>query len=203
MTQIHVSVTASQGELAAAFTEWDRRFREEPERFTSEAVRLLQQTPETYGEACAPYFVYLLSELNGEQASAAESMTTKAPAIGQPWPGQGGIYAGLARGEDGQPDHHLVLAVEQPAIRLKWAAGVEWARGIEADGHKDFALPTRFESALLYANLRDQFDTSAWYWTSTQYSDGCAWDQDFGNGYQDVNDKSYEGRVRAVRRLTA
>lgn len=31
------------------------------------------------------------------------------PAIGQYWQGQGGFYAGLMRGQDGQPDYHLVV----------------------------------------------------------------------------------------------
>lgn len=48
--------------LAAAFTEWDRRYREEPERFQSEAEHLLRETPETYGAACAPYLVKILGE---------------------------------------------------------------------------------------------------------------------------------------------
>lgn len=57
MTDMEVTETT----LAAAFTEWDRRYREEPERFQSEAVRLLKETPETYGAACAPYLLALLS----------------------------------------------------------------------------------------------------------------------------------------------
>lgn len=48
--------------LAAAFTEWDRRYREEPERFMSEARHLLKETPETYGEAAAPYLLAILAE---------------------------------------------------------------------------------------------------------------------------------------------
>lgn len=57
----------TEAELSAAFTEWDRRYREEPERFTSEAVHLLKFTPETYGEACAPYLLAILAELHGEK----------------------------------------------------------------------------------------------------------------------------------------
>ncbi len=53
-------VFADESAIAAAFTEWDRRYREEPERFQSEAVRLLKGTPESYGEAAAPYLVALL-----------------------------------------------------------------------------------------------------------------------------------------------
>lgn len=49
--------------FARAFTEWDRRFRLEPERFESEARRLLYGTEETYGEAAAPYFMSILAEI--------------------------------------------------------------------------------------------------------------------------------------------
>jgi len=56
-------VAATEEELAAAFTEWDRRFREEPDRFMSEAKRLIKGTPETYGEMCAPYLTSILDEL--------------------------------------------------------------------------------------------------------------------------------------------
>lgn len=50
----------TEAELTAAFTEWDRRYREEPERFMSEAVHLLKHTAESYGEAVAPYMLFLL-----------------------------------------------------------------------------------------------------------------------------------------------
>lgn len=56
-------IRVDQSELAAAFTEWDRRYREEPERFMSEAQHLLRETPQTYGEACAPYLIAILKEL--------------------------------------------------------------------------------------------------------------------------------------------
>lgn len=49
--------------LAAAFTEWERRYREEPDRFMSESQKLLEETPETYGEACAPYLLKIITEL--------------------------------------------------------------------------------------------------------------------------------------------
>ena len=54
---------ATPEQLAAAFTEWERRYREEPERFQSEAEKLLKETPETYGAAAAPYFLQILSEI--------------------------------------------------------------------------------------------------------------------------------------------
>lgn len=55
----------STKELAAAFTEWDRRYREEPARFMSEGEHLLKETPATYGDACAPYLQQILAELYG------------------------------------------------------------------------------------------------------------------------------------------
>src|SRR3954453_20071505 len=77
-----MTITATQDQLAAAFTEWDRRYRDEPERFYSEGERpyrdeaerfyseaqhLLQGTPETYGEACAPYLMSIIEEQSNVQ----------------------------------------------------------------------------------------------------------------------------------------
>lgn len=61
-TQAMQGTFVSELELAEAFTEWDRRFREEPERFQSEAERLLRETPASYGLACAPYLLLILDE---------------------------------------------------------------------------------------------------------------------------------------------
>jgi hypothetical protein len=66
-------IAITSADLAAAFTEWDRRYREEPERFMSEVRRLLEQTPETYGEIAAPYLVSILQELLGTARANTES----------------------------------------------------------------------------------------------------------------------------------
>lgn len=58
-------VTARPDEIEAAFTEWDRRYREEPERFMSEATHLLRETAESYGAAAMPYFLAILAEIQG------------------------------------------------------------------------------------------------------------------------------------------
>ena len=127
------------------------------------------------------------------------TVTTKPPRIGEAWLEQGGIYAGLVRGADGQPDHHLILAEAKPEA-MAWQAAVDWAATVEVDGHKDFTLPTRRESALLFANLQDKFEPK-WHWTSEQYSRNYAWIQDFDDGSQGSIVKYYEGRARAVRRF--
>ncbi|HUX01401.1 MAG TPA: hypothetical protein VMY35_10530 [Phycisphaerae bacterium] len=54
---------ASVRDVAAAFEEWDRRYRDEPERFQSEAEHLLRDTPRTYGERVALYFLKVLAEV--------------------------------------------------------------------------------------------------------------------------------------------
>lgn len=53
----------SENEIASAFTEWERRYRENPEQFLSEAEKLLKKTPKTYGDSCAPYFIKIHCEL--------------------------------------------------------------------------------------------------------------------------------------------
>lgn len=130
------------------------------------------------------------------------SNTGLPPAIGQLWPEQGGVYAGIARGFDGQPDHHLILSATK-ADAMPWQRAMDWAGALLDGAHNDWALPTRPQSALLFANLRDQFE-QRWHWTNETYEgDGsCAWVQYFDDGCQDVNlRKSYEGPARAVRRL--
>lgn len=49
--------------LAKLFTEWDRRYREQPDQFWTEVEHLLRHTPESYGEAAAAYFLKLKTEL--------------------------------------------------------------------------------------------------------------------------------------------
>jgi hypothetical protein len=143
-----------------------------------------------------------LAKIMGFQVGAPEPApaiaATAAPAIRQPWPGIDGVYAGLSRGEDGEPDAHLVLLNAMPGRGLKWADAVEWAKSL-GDGAR---LPTRLESALLYAHLQDKVDTERWHWTGTQYSSSDAWGQTFNNGYQLNYSKKAEGLCRAVRRLT-
>ena len=62
---------ATKVEIESAFTEWDRRYREEPERFQSEAVHLLRETPETYGAACMPYFCMIVKEIQNAKKVAS------------------------------------------------------------------------------------------------------------------------------------
>lgn len=153
------------------------------------------------------------------------------PRIGEFWPEQGGVYAGLMRGVDGSADYHLVIAAgdegqqaelewggrgkDEPGATSEWDGkantaalvasvhahpAAEWAASLSIGGHHDWYLAARRESALCYANVPELFD-KVYHWTSTQYSPGSAWNQNFYDGSQDGNDKSYDFRVRAVRRV--
>jgi hypothetical protein len=105
-------------------------------------------------------------------------------------------YAGIILGDDGLPSHHLILLPGDQAD-VNW----EQAKKFAADAGGE--LPTRREQSLLFANLKGQFG-QRYYWSSEQHAADadCAWDQNFGYGYQGYNYKSAQLRARAVRRLT-
>ena len=135
-------------------------------------------------------------------APAAQQTLATPPKIGQYWPGQGGIYAGLAAGRDGAPDYHLIVA-DSATKDADWEAAKKWAGGLTAEGHDDFALPSRKEQALLFANVAGLFDPE-WYWSGEAYASdaGYAWCQYFLSGDQDFARFDSKLRARAVRRLT-
>ena len=106
-------------------------------------------------------------------------------------------YAGLVLDADGLASHHLILLPGE-AEDIGWTDAKAWAE--KAGGE----LPTRQEQALLYANLKSEFQPR-WYWSGQEHeSDSSfAWNQSFLNGYQDYDAKSFEARARAVRRFPA
>ena len=57
--------------------------------------------------------------------------TGQLPRIGQPWPGQGGVYAGMMKGVNGVADYPLILPTD-PSAYLK---SVTWGpRGVDVPG---------------------------------------------------------------------
>jgi hypothetical protein len=159
---------------------------------------------------------------------SASLRTLSLPRIGEVFSGQGGIYAGIMRGENGSPDYALIVPTDPRAVlRGAWGeygkrvvgadnlrdgmantiamaeAGSELARQIlalEIDGHKDLYLMSRHEARLCYLQVPELFE-DGYYWTSTQYSPTTAWGQDFDAGLQGYNGKSNEVLAPAVRRL--
>jgi hypothetical protein len=108
---------------------------------------------------------------------------------------EGELYAGLILGQQGAPDHHLVMLPGR-AADVSWPAAQEWAAA------RGGSLPTRRELSLLFANLRDEFDR-AWYWSSEQHETRAqlVWGQNFASGIQTVYGRPFRGNARAVRRV--
>ena len=104
-------------------------------------------------------------------------------------------YAGVIVGKEDQPSYHLIL-LSGEAENINWSDAKGWATGIGGE------LPNRREQALLYANLKDQFQPQ-WYWSCEQYASDSyyAWSQYFYYGSQGYVSTCNEFRARAVRRL--
>nr|WP_245163584.1 DUF1566 domain-containing protein [Burkholderia latens] len=105
-------------------------------------------------------------------------------------------YAGVILDENQRPIHHLIL-LPGDAKDLTWDEAKAWA--VEKGGE----LPTRREQSLLFANLKDEFE-SAWYWSGERHesNSGWAWYQLFSHGSQFYDGQSTRLRARAVRRLS-
>lgn len=136
------------------------------------------------------------------------------PAIGEPW--QGGIFAGLMRGADGGPDYFLIVSPPETHLKdVQWGAqgkeepeavsewdgmkntralvnspnshpAAEQIAAIREGGFDDWYLPARRELSIAYGNVPELFQKE-WYWSSTQFSAGYAWCQNFSDGSQDVD----------------
>jgi hypothetical protein len=131
--------------------------------------------------------------LAAANAAPAVSQQETLPRIGEEW--QGGIYAGIARGVDGSQDYHLLLLSDEMES-IAWEQAKDWAKDIGGE------LPINPEQALLYANLKGQFQPKI-YWSgearTTEF--GGALIQDFDDGYQGYTSTFNKLRARAVRRI--
>lgn len=155
--------------------------------------------------------------------SAGRALTP--PAIGEYWPGQGGIYGGRREypeglcyvifaatdvGKHAYGEHGTeVEAVcrmdgrENTAILVNRDSShpaADAAYTFTCDGHKDFSLPSIGELNHAWQFIPDSFEKDL-YVSSTQRSANYAFYMNFDDGNQDINAKGYELRVRPVRRL--
>ncbi|ETK19266.1 hypothetical protein H097_10417 [Pseudomonas sp. FH4] len=157
-------------------------------------------------------------------ANVQPLVSTVAPAVGEYWPGQGGINAGYVAARGDIPAHYLIFGdkdlgefkwgryQEESAATSKWdgktntdalitAGGhpaAEAARAHSADGHSDFDLPAATQLHQAWAH--DLIAKGA-YWSSSQRSAYNAFDMDFDGGDQGYDVKDGELRVRPVRRF--
>lgn len=162
-------------------------------------------------------------------AIAAEPAITASgiPAIGEYWPGEGGVNGGLFPGGD-KPYYLIVPTGSDAESTLKWGGygdelngakspwdglantadlvdvdtshpAAQFCAAFERDGHKDFYLMARREASFLEITVPQVF-TQAYHWTSSQRSANSAYDMVFVDGWLDYDGKSYERLARPVRR---
>jgi hypothetical protein len=145
------------------------------------------------------------------------------PKIGEYLEGQGGIYVGEIRGEDGAL-YGLVMSQEQDLGKAQWgyenqklelsrgdgagnarqlgnSPAVQLAVTYTADGHTDFYLPSRHELTLASVNVPEHFNKDGWYWTSTPQGEYSAWAVGFEYGLVFCYFRYHEFRVRPFRRF--
>ena len=151
------------------------------------------------------------------------------PAIGEYWPGEGGVNGGLFPGGD-RPYYLIVPTGEDAESILEWGGygheldgakspwdgqantaylassnrehdhpASQFCAAFERDGHKDFYLMARREASFLEITVPQVF-TQAYHWTSSQCSADNAYDMDFGDGWLHLYGQYGERFARPVRR---
>ncbi len=169
--------------------------------------------------------VLKLASLATTAAPAASA--SGVPAIGEYWPGEGGVNGGLFPG-DGKPYYLIVPTGADAEAKLEFGSYGKEAEGaasahdgmtntadlvetdddypaarfcakFERDGHNDYYLMARREAQFLEITVPLVF-SKGYHWTSTQYSALSAYYMDFGDGWL-ISDVKFSGRlVRPVRR---
>jgi hypothetical protein len=141
-------------------------------------------------------------EITMEETTTGTPTTFAAPAPGERWPGQGGIFICTLPAIGELPARHLI-AHEDEHEGLRWGeyedvpearsrvdgkantaalvargAGkhpaAEWAAAQTADGHADFHLPSQADLFMASLYAPQHFNEDGWYWSSTQGSRSSA-----------------------------
>jgi hypothetical protein len=136
------------------------------------------------------------------------------------------------RGENGQPDYHLIVASgaegfikeiawgcqgqDEPGAKSEWDGWGNTRALVESEhDHPAAEWVVGLEvdghtdwylpsrrEAALCYAATPELFDKDWHWASTQYSPDYAWGQDFNDGYQNHYHKTYVLRARAVRRTS-
>lgn len=98
----------------------------------------------------------------------------------------------------------LVGAMGETGEGITYAAKacVDYSITVDGVAYDDWFLPSKDELALMFENLEvngfGSFASSS-YWSSSEYSAGSAWEQDFSSGFQYYSSRDSGNRVRPVR----
>lgn len=161
-------------------------------------------------------------------AAAPAIAASGIPAIGEYWPGEGGVNGGLFPGGD-KPYYLIVATGSDAEATHEWGGygdelnganspwdgkantanlvgvdtshpAAQFCAAFERDGHKDFYLMARREASFLEITVPDVF-TQAYHWTSSQRSAHGAHTMGFEDGWLHGYGKGYERLARPVRRI--
>jgi len=120
-------------------------------------------------------------------------MTPETISFTLPTLNEGELYVGTLITPN-KREHIILLPGELD--EANWHDSKAWAASIGGD------LPSRPEQALMFANLRENFNPR-WYWSNEQDASDSdyAWGTHFNDGSQTSNYVTAQLRARAVRRL--
>lgn len=173
----------------------------------------------------------ILSNLKIEPNESPALQASKTFIRGKDYPEFGGVYAGLAPGENGSPDYPIFVPTHPDAYKESIEFGsqgkdVPGAKS-KSDGYtntlalcnSEHSHPAAEWARTVVINgvedyhlpsLRElmvcfvnvpELFEDGWYWTSTQYSADSAYMQYFGDGFTLSDFKDYRVRARVVRRF--
>lgn len=136
----------------------------------------------------------------------SETTMILVPAIGQPWPEQGGVYIG-PRLIDGQTHHVVIPGGTEYDIKASHDNAAERiaAKG-EINGFSDWRHGSQEDVMQAYINVPGLFHREGMksiQITSTPFGDGFAWAVDFENGTVGITTRRSEFRVRPFRSIIA
>lgn len=162
-------------------------------------------------------------------AAAPVASANGIPAVGEVWPGEGGVNGGLFPG-DGKPYYLIVPTGADAEGEFEWGGygnelngaksawdgrantdeligaddsypAAQFCAAFEREGHKDFYLMSRREASFLEITLGDKdVFGKRYHWTSSQFSAYYAYTMVFEDGWLNGLGKSDERVARPVRR---
>ena len=143
-----------------------------------------------------------LRAVTGEAAKPkAPANTNQAPTPGDKMP-DGTVFAGIS------PDTNkpMYATPGDASLTMKFNDAQKYAAGLEANGHKDWHVPTKAELNVLFNNRAaiGGFDISCsdpagWYWSASPFYTWTEWGQRFSDGAHFNYYKSNHSSVRPVR----
>src|SRR5947209_18047953 len=109
-------------------------------------------------------------------AANDDTKSKAAPEVGDKMP-DGSVYAGIS------PDTNKPIYATQAdaPLTMQWKAAMKYAEKLNANGHRDWRVPTKGELNVLFQNRAAlggfyEFgsEPAGWYWSSLQYIEGNA-----------------------------